>query len=89
MRDVTSMLNGADNSQIKNYKDLADVCGITTGEYESLQPPSAESPTKEVLEDIVRRNPTFTVEQLVTDFLDMKRVDVIEAISPYFVGKRG
>lgn len=87
MRDVTSMLNGTDNVQIKNYKDLANSCGISSDVYESLQPPSADSPTKEVLDDIVRRKPTFTVEELLTNFRDMGRVEVIEAISPYFVGK--
>ena len=87
MRDVTGMLNGADNPLIKNYKDLARICGIAPDVYQSLQPPSVGSPTKEVLDDIVMRKPTFTVEELFTNFRDMKRVDVIEAISPYFVGK--
>lgn len=87
MRDVTSMLNEADNSLIKNYKDLADICKIAIDEYESLQPPCAESPTKLVLDDIVRRKPTFTVEELFTNFRDMKRVDVIQAICSYFRGE--
>lgn len=89
MRDVTSMLNEADNSLIKNYKDLADICKIAIDEYESLQPPCAESPTKLVLDDIVRRKPTFTVEELFTNFRDMKRVDVIQAICSYFRGEEG
>lgn len=88
MRDVTSMLNGTDNAQIKNYKDLADICGIPSDVYQSLQPPSADSPTKEVLNDIVTRKPRFTVEELFTNLRDMMRVEVIEAISPYFVGKK-
>ena len=88
MRDVTSMLNGADNAQIKNYKDLADICDIPSDVYQSLQPPSVDSPTNEVLNDIVTSKPRFTVEDLFTNLCDMKRVDVIEAISPYFVGKQ-
>ena len=82
------MLNGADNAQIKNYKDLADICGLSSDVYQSLQPPSADSPTKEVLSDIVTSKPRFTVEDLFTNLCNMKRVDVIEAISPYFVGKQ-
>lgn len=87
MRDVTSMLNNADNSLIKNYKDLADICGIAFDEYDSLQPPCAESPTKLVLDYIVMRKPTFTVEELFTNFRDMERVDVIQAICSYLRGK--
>ena len=65
-----------------------DVLFITHSNAGQTVMNSAESPTKEVLEDIVRHNPTFTVEELFTNVRDMKRMDVIEAISPYFVGKR-
>lgn len=87
MRVVTSMLNSADNSRVKNYKDLADECGISSDLYQSLQPPCAGSPTKEVIEEIVGRRPTYTVEELFTNLRDMERLDAIEAISCYFVGK--
>lgn len=82
------MLNGADNSRVKNYKHLADECGISSELYKSLQPPCAGSPTKEVIEDIVGRRPNYTVEELFTNLRDMKRRDAIEAISCYFVGKK-
>ncbi|KAL9988352.1 hypothetical protein ACROYT_G002788 [Oculina patagonica] len=84
-RAVESMLNGPDNLHLKNYKDLADACGIRKELYQSLQPPCADSPTKEVMDDIIRRRPTYTVETLFLQFRDMKRLDVIEAISCYFV----
>ena len=86
-RVVTSMLN-VDNSQVKNYKDLADECGISSELYQSLQPPCADSPTKEVIHDIVGRRPQYTVEELFTNLRDMGRRDTIEAISRYFVGKK-
>lgn len=82
------MLNVPDNSHLKNYKDLADACSISRELYQSLQPPCADSPTKEVIDDIVMRRPTYPVETLLLHFRDMKRLDVIEAISCYFVGKK-
>ena len=88
MRCVTSMLSGSDNSRVKNYKDLADECGISSELYQSLQPPCADSPTKEVLNDIVRRRPTYSVEELFTNLRDMKRLDAIEGITCFFVGKK-
>ncbi len=86
MRVVTSMLN-TDNSRVKNYKDLADECGISSDLYQSLQPPCAGSSTKEVLEEIVGRKPNYTVEELFTNLHDMERLDAIEAIRCYFIGK--
>lgn len=88
MRRVTSMLSGSDNPHVKNYKDLAEECGISSELYQSLQPPCADSPTKEVINDIVRRRPTYSVEELFTNLRDMKRLDAIEVISRYFVGKK-
>ena len=83
------MLNAPENWRIKNYKDLARACNIPAEKYESLQPPCALAlfPTEEVIKDIVRRNPYYTVEKLFTDLRDMDRLDVINAISRYFVGK--
>ena len=81
------MLNRSDNPRVKNYKDLADECKISSELYHSLQPPCADSPTKEVINDIVGRRPTYSVEELFTNLRDMKRLDAIEAISCYFVGK--
>ena len=81
------MLNGADNTPIKNFKDLARECGISAERYRHLQPPCTESPTEAVLKDIVGRKPYYTVEELFTDLCDMERKDVVEEISPYFVGK--
>ena len=88
MREVTSMLNGPDNSQVKNYKDLANECGIPREKYQSLQPPCADSPTQKTIEEICQRKPTFTVEELFTNLHDMKRLDVIEAISTYYESKK-
>lgn len=88
MRKVTSMLNEPDSSPVKNYKDLARICGISSELYTSFQPPCDDSPTKNVINDIVERRPTFSVEELFTNFRDMKRLDVIEALSCCFVGKK-
>jgi len=88
MRCVTSMLSGSDNSRVKNYKDLADECDIPSELYQSLQPPCADSPTKEVINDIVQRRPTYSVEELFANLRDINRLDAIEAISRYFVGKK-
>ena len=88
MRGVTSMLSGSDNSRVKNYKDLADECDIPSELYKSLQPPYADSPTKEVLDDIVGRRPTYSVEELFINLRDMKRLDATKAIGRYFVGKK-
>lgn len=87
MREVTRMLNKADNKQIKNFKDLAKECGIPAEKYRSLQPPCTESPTEEVLQDIVTRKPLYAVRDLFIDLCQMNRKDAIEAISIYFVGK--
>ena len=84
-REVTTMLN---NPGIKNYKDLASACGISRETYQSLQPPCADSPTQKTIEEIVQRKPKYTVEDLFKDLKDIKRTDVIEAISPYFEGKK-
>ena len=88
MREITRMLNGADNKPIKNFKDLADECGIAAERYRHLQPPCTESPTEAVLMDIVGRKPFYTVDDFFTDLRDMNRKDVVEEISPYFVGKK-
>lgn len=85
MREVTCMLNNADNSQKKNYLDLASKCGISPEVYRSIQPPCSESPTKQVLEDIVGRKPSYTVQELFTDLQAMDRSDVVEAICRHFV----
>ena len=82
------MLSGSDNSRIKNYKDLADECDISSESYQSLQPPCADSPTKVVINDIVQRRPTYSMEDLFTNLRDMGRLDAIEVISRYFVGKK-
>lgn len=87
MREVTRMLNKADNKGIKTFKDLAKECGIPAEKYRSLQPPCTESPTEEVLQDIVGRKPFYTVRDLFIDLGEMNRKDAIEAISIYFVGK--
>ena len=87
MREVTRMLNEADNKRIKNFKDLAKECGIPAEKYRCLQPPCTESPTEEVLQDIVGRKPFYTVRDLFIDLCEMNRKDAIEAISVYFVGK--
>lgn len=81
------MLNSPNNKQIRNYKDLARVCGIPEEKYESLQPPCVLSPTEEVIKDIVSRKPHYTVDDLLTNLCDMDRRDVIDAISRYFIGK--
>lgn len=88
MRTVTTMLSASDTPQVKNYKDLADDCDISSELYQSLEPPCAESPTKAVINGIVERRPTYSVEDLFTNLRDMQRLDAIEAISPYFVGKK-
>lgn len=85
MRVITSMLNGPNNSQIKNYRDLADSCQISSELYQSLQPPCPESPTTLVLEEIVRQKPTFTMYQLFANLRDMNRVEAIQGLSCYFV----
>lgn len=85
MREVTCMLNNADNSQKQNYLDLASKCGISPEVYRSIQPPCSESPTKQVLEDIVGRKPSYTVQELFTDLQAMDRSDVVEAICRHFV----
>lgn len=87
MAVITRKLNGPDNARTKNYKHLARVCGIPAEKYESLQPPGAESPTEEVIRDIVGRKPFYTVSELITDLHGMNRVDAIKAIRPFFVGK--
>lgn len=88
MRVITSMLNGPDDSRIKNYKYLASECQVSSDLYQSLQPPCPESPTALVLEEIVSQRPTFTMEQLLANLRDMDRVDAIHGISSYFVGKK-
>ena len=88
MRVITSMLNGADGLRIKNYKDLASECQVSSDLYQSLQPPCPESPTALVLKEIVSRRPNFTMEQLLANLRDMDRVDAIQGISSYFVGKK-
>lgn len=85
MQVVTSMLNDTTNKVRKNYKNLANVCGVPSELSQSLQPPCGESPTAMVLEEIVRQRPNFTLYQLFINFRDMKRLDVIEGISFYFV----
>ncbi|CAH3037869.1 unnamed protein product [Pocillopora meandrina] len=85
MRVITSMLNGPDDSPIKNYKYLASECQVSSDLYQSLQPPCPESPTALVLEEIVSQRPTFTMEQLLANLRDMDRVDAIQGISSYFV----
>ncbi|CAH3037873.1 unnamed protein product [Pocillopora meandrina] len=85
MREITSMLNVPDNLTRKNYKDLADVCGVPSDLYQSLQPPCVASPTAVVLEEIVREKPHFTMYQLFLNLRDMKRLDVIQGISIFFV----
>lgn len=85
MRVITSMLNRNPEKVQKDYRDLADVCGMPSKLYQSLQPPCAESPTALVLEEIVRRKPLFTMYQLFINFRDMNRLDVIQGISFYFV----
>lgn len=87
MAVITRMLNGPDIKRIKNYKHLAWVCGIPAEKYESLQPPGAESPTEEVIRDIVGREPFYTVYELIKDLHNMKRLDAIKAIRLFFVGK--
>lgn len=87
MREITSMLNVPDNLTRKNYKDLADVCGVPSDLYQSLQPPCVASPTAAVLEEIVREKPHFTMYQLFLNLRDMNRLDVIQGISIFFVGK--
>ena len=82
------MLNGPDDSPIKNYKYLASECQVSSDLYQSLQPLFPESPTALVLEEIVSQRPTFTVEQLLANLRDMDRVDAIQGISSYFVGKK-
>ncbi|XP_022783770.1 uncharacterized protein LOC111324475 isoform X2 [Stylophora pistillata] len=84
VREVTSLLNSPDSPVLKNYKDLAADCGISREKYESLQPPCADSPTQKTIEEIVQRNPKFSVEELFKNLSDMERLDVIEAISPYY-----
>lgn len=78
------MLN--DSARVKTYKDLAEECGISPETYRSLQPSNAESPTEEVLKDIVWRNPDYTVDELIIDLREMKRVDVIKALRRHFDG---
>ena len=85
MREVTCMLNNADNSQKKNYLDLASKYGISPEVYRSIQPPCSESPTKQVLEDIVGRKPLYTVQELFSDLKAIDRSDVVEAINRHFV----
>ena len=87
-REVATMLNIPNNSVLTNYKDLAVECEISWETCESLQPPSADSPTQKTIEDIVQRKPEYTVEELFLNLRDMKRLDVIEAISPYFESKK-
>ena len=84
MREVTSMLN--DSARVKTFKDLAEECGIPLETYRSLQPSNAESPIEEVLKDIVWRNPYYTVDELIIDLREMKRVDVIKALRRHFDG---
>ena len=85
---VATMLNNPDNSAVKNYKYLAVECEISRETYQSLQPPCADSPTQKTIEDIVQRKPQYTVEELFQNLRDIQRLDVIEAISPYFEGKK-
>ena len=84
MRVVTRKLN---KPQMKNFKELAAECGIPAEKYNSLQPPCADSPTEEVMNDIIGRKPFYTVDELFTDLREMNRSDVVEVISPYFIGK--
>ena len=85
---VATMLNNPDNSTLKNYKDLGDACGISGETLKSLQPPCADSPTQKTIEEIVLLKPEYTVDKLFEDLKDIERSDVIEAISPYFEGKK-
>lgn len=78
------MLN--DSARVKTFKDLAEECGISPETYRSLQPADAESPIEEVLKDIVWRNPYYTVDELIIDLREMKRVDVINALRHHFNG---
>jgi len=82
MRVVTRKLN---KRQMQNFKDLAAECGIPAEKYNSLQPPCADSPTEEVMKDIIGRKPFYTVDELFTDLREMNRSDVVEVISPYFI----
>ena len=85
---VATMLNNPDNSTLKNYKYLAVECGISWKTLQSLQPPCADSPTQKTIEEIVRLKPEYTVDKLFEDLKDIERLDVIEAISPCFEGKK-
>ncbi|CAH3037877.1 unnamed protein product [Pocillopora meandrina] len=86
-REVTCMLNHSASPGVKYYEDLAAECGIPRETYESLQPPCADSPTQKTIEEIVQRKPDFTVEELFKNLIDMGRLDVIEAIRPYYEEK--
>ena len=87
-REVTCMLNDSASPGVKYYKDLAAECKIPREKYESLAPPCADSPTQKTIEEIVQRKPNFTVEELFKNLIDMGRLDVIEAIRPYYEGKK-
>lgn len=88
VREVTCMLNHSVSPGAKYYEDLAAECGISRERYESLRPPCADSPTQKTIEVIVQRKPNFTVEEPFKNLIDMGRLDVIEAIRPYYEGKK-
>lgn len=83
-RQLSSMLN--DRDKPGTFKDVAHECGIAPEIYRSLQPPCTESPTVEVMKDILGRNPWYTIDELFTDLRDMDRVDAVEMICRHFKG---
>ncbi|PFX16435.1 Snake venom metalloprotease inhibitor 02D01 [Stylophora pistillata] len=53
---------------------------------DNLKPGDVQSPTKTVLEYVVKREPTTTMETFLTSLKNMRRFDVIEDLKEFFYG---
>lgn len=79
MENVTTMLD-LDGK----WQRVGQLYGINQRILDNLKPDDVQSPTKTMLEYIVKREPTVTMETFLRSLRNIERFDVIEDLKEFF-----
>ena len=82
MENVTTLLDFD-----RQWQRVGQHYNIDQRILDNLKPGDFQSPTKTMLEYIVKREPTATVDTFLRSLLNINRSDVIEDLKEFFYGK--
>lgn len=82
MEEVAALLD-----RKRGWRRVGEKYGMTKPQLDSLQPECSQSPTKLVIEYIVRDDPQLNMKRFLEALTNIKRCDVIRELKEFFNGK--